>query len=203
MWAWVLTDRNVRRTGGRWGGLVLGGDVEVAGEVSPDGVDVIGVILGVVVFDDEGLALDNVMVSAIGFGFAPPADADVIHAIFFDGFHAVADDLSGHCGEVFAEELSEDLLLVGGHLGEAESDGLINGGLRRGGTADIIGCFVGDPHLFFLLFAAGEEDVAGEVFASGEDAELSSGSGIDERRIDSDHFRCGADDDAIADDEVE
>lgn len=184
-------------------GLVFDGDIEVTCEVSPDGVDVIGVVLGIVVFDDEGFSLDDVVVSAVWFGITPPADADVIHAGFFDGLHAIADDLSGHGGEVFADELFEHFLLVGGHICEAESDGLIDGGLREGGTADVIGCFVGDPHLFFLLFVAGEEDAASEVFASGEDSELSTGSGIDESGVNPDHFGGAADDDAIADDEVE
>ncbi len=185
------------------GGLVFRWDIEVTGEVSPDGVDVIGVVLGVVVFDDKGFALDDVVVSAVGFGVAPPADADVVHSGFFDGLHAIADDLCGHGGEVFSEELSEQFLLIGGHICEAESDGLVDGCLRECGAADVIGGFVGNPHLFFLLFVAGEEDAAGEVFASGEDAELSSGSGVDESGVNSDHFRGAADDDTIADDEVQ
>ena len=101
------------------GGLVLDGDVEVSGEVAPDGVNVVGVVLCVVVFDDESFALDDVVVSAVGFGIAPPADADVVHTGFFDGLHAIADDLSGHGGEVFAEELSEHFLLIWGHISEA------------------------------------------------------------------------------------
>lgn len=164
---------------------------------------VVGIVLGVVVFDDECGTLNDIVVSLIHVGITPPAHADVGHAGFFDGFHAVANNLSGHDGQVFAQQFSEHLLLVGRHVGVAESDGLIDDSLWSCGSANIVGGFVGDPHLFFLFFGAGFEDSASEVFASGENAERASRTGIDECGIRAHHFGSTADDDTVANHKVQ
>ena len=86
----------------------FGGKTEVAFKVAPDAMDVIGIILRVVVFDDEGFSLNDIVVPAVGFSFTPPTHANVIHAGFLDGLHAVADDLCGHGGQIFAKKLAEE-----------------------------------------------------------------------------------------------
>lgn len=69
--------------------------------------------------------------------------------------------------------------------------------------ADIVGGLVGDPHLFLLRFRAGLQDAAGKIFATGKNSQLPSRTGINQRGIGTDHFRSAADDNTVADDEVE
>ena len=49
-------------------------DAEVVGEVAPDCVGVVGVVLGVVVFEEELGALDSVVVGLAEFGAAGPCE---------------------------------------------------------------------------------------------------------------------------------
>ena len=53
---------------------------EVAVEVAPHRVDVVAVVLGVVVFDEEGRTLDPVVVLLAAFGLAGPREANLLDA---------------------------------------------------------------------------------------------------------------------------
>ena len=55
---------------------------EVAVEIAPDDVDVVGVVLGVVIFNDEGGALDTVVVLLPFLRAADPREFDVIDSGF-------------------------------------------------------------------------------------------------------------------------
>src|SRR5688572_1459257 len=66
---------------------------EVVLEVAPDGVDVIGVVLGVVVFDEEGWAVDAVVVGLAGLELAGPGEADLVVAGLLDAEEVMVGDL--------------------------------------------------------------------------------------------------------------
>jgi hypothetical protein len=62
-----------------WHQLLCGRKIEVAAHVSPDGVNMIGIILSIIVLDDERGALDHIVMAFVQFRFAPPAHSNVIH----------------------------------------------------------------------------------------------------------------------------
>jgi len=90
---------------------ILGGDClivhayqvapEVAVEIPPHQVNVVIIVLGVVVFDQESLALHPVVMPFTAPGAAHPGEPDVIQSVLPDGGHSL---LGKRCG------------LRGGHL---------------------------------------------------------------------------------------
>src|SRR5687768_7777824 len=56
----------------------------VVGQVAQDRVDVVGAVLGVVVFDQEGRALDGVVVALVRLLAAQPGEGDAVEAGLLD-----------------------------------------------------------------------------------------------------------------------
>ena len=94
------------------------GKGEVAGEVTPHGVDVVGIVLGVVVFDDESRSLDAVVVCLMEIWFAVPGEGDLIESGRIDGLAAILLHIFGQIFEVFAQQILQELFLIIGHLAD-------------------------------------------------------------------------------------
>ena len=107
------------------GGVVLREEVsaEVAFGVTPDGVDVVGVVLGVVVLDEQVGALDSVVVLLAGLQASCP-DEDQVRV--WDGVDACSfcgRDGFGHACGVLVEQHSERFALSGVEGVDGEADG--------------------------------------------------------------------------------
>jgi hypothetical protein len=77
----------------RRGGVVFAGQVltEVSVEIPPDGVDVIGVVLRVVVLDQEGRPLDPVIVPLAGGLTASPRETNLVKSRLLDSCEVLGD----------------------------------------------------------------------------------------------------------------
>src|SRR3954447_2717778 len=73
---------------------------EITLEVTPDSMDVIGVVLGVVVLEQESRTLDTIIVRIPLFGSARPTEIDFIESCFLDA------------GEIFTGEVGTQSLDV-------------------------------------------------------------------------------------------
>ena len=83
----------------------------VVGEVAPDGVDVVGAVLGVVVLDQEARAADRVVVAASGLLGPGPRERDGGQARARDPFPVGRGDVVAAPLEVMADQAFEAVLL--------------------------------------------------------------------------------------------
>ena len=99
--------------------VVVGEDIaaEVAREIAPDGVDVVGVVLGVVEFDDEGFALDAVVVPRAAVEGAGPDEVQAVEIRAGGLGEGGIGDLVAVAGEIEPEEGAELVALRGGEGG--------------------------------------------------------------------------------------
>ena len=79
------------RSGIRPRNLLFRGQVEVAVDVSPDGVNMVGAVMRVVVLDQERRSLDAVSVSSVALAVAQQGEVDVVLAAFVGARGKVAD----------------------------------------------------------------------------------------------------------------
>ena len=77
---------------------------EIAGEVAPDAVDVIGAVLGVVVFDQESRALDAVIVALTFLQAAGPGESDVVHPGLLNLGEALGGEVGFHVVEIDVQQ---------------------------------------------------------------------------------------------------
>ncbi len=182
------------------GGVVLGEEVsaEVAFGVAPDGVDVVRVVLGVVVLDEQVGALDAVVVLLAYLEAAGPDEGEGGRGDGLDAGEFGGGDLVRHAGGVLAEERIEGFALgsVEGIGGEADGGCGVDGGgvggevraVRRvGGGGDFTGLrFAPDfggggwGEAFDKVGAiAGDEVGRGDIGEDGE-GELFGGEAADE-----------------------
>ena len=96
---------------------------EIIGRIAPDGVDVVGVILGVVVFADEARALNAVVVPLPFFETASPGKVDSVEAVFAEVMPLCLGEFVRHSMDIFADESQQDLLLLAVHTVAAEAAG--------------------------------------------------------------------------------
>ena len=87
-------------------------DAEIVLEVSPDAVDVVGVVLGVVVFDQERRPLDAVVVRLSALEASGPREADLFDARLEDLAQVVAGQLRAKPFRVEDDDRVQELLLL-------------------------------------------------------------------------------------------
>jgi hypothetical protein len=72
---------------------------KIVGEIAPDGVDVIGPVLGVVVLDGEALADDAVVMPLAGLQAPHPDESELVPSPLFDPSQPLGGDgLALHLG---------------------------------------------------------------------------------------------------------
>lgn len=153
--------------------VVLGEEVfaPVAAVTAPDGVDVIGVVLGVVVFNEEVGAGDVVVVPLAG-GLGPgPGEGGGVESGGFDATPLVGGHVGGGAFYVMADEVGQMGALLALHGGKGETggddvgaDGAVVPGKDVGGRDGV------DDGDLLLIRREGAKESAGQVFFFGEDA---------------------------------
>ena len=84
-------------------------------EVAPDGVDVVGTILGVVVLDQEPWSLKPVIVGVTDMFATGPPEVDVSRAIAGDAVQLVVGEGFGHAPGIRLDDGVQQMLLILGH----------------------------------------------------------------------------------------
>src|SRR5262249_12199154 len=87
---------------------------EVAVEVAPHGMNMVGVVLGVVVLDQERGPLDPVIVRLEALGVARPREADLLDSGFLEASHAIGGQIGRHRAGVDLDQLHQQIALAGG-----------------------------------------------------------------------------------------
>lgn len=152
---------------------------EVIFQVTPEGMDMVGVVLGVVVFDDELGGLHPVVVGLAGFGSTGPCEVDggegggvELAEFFCHEVGAIAED-------VFLDEGMEERELAGGEFGGGEAEGFEQGDVASGDEEDVAGGFVHDGGFNLLFLREGMHELAAEVFLVPQRAQALSRAGAD------------------------
>ena len=95
----------------------MGGEhvaAEVGAQVAPDRVDVVGVVLRVVVLDEQVAALDAVVVRLAGLGAAGPGERQRVEGVVGGVASRLAvGEVVGDAPHVHVEQGAQDLTLVG------------------------------------------------------------------------------------------
>lgn len=163
-------------------------------------MDVVGVVLDVVVFDDDGFGLDAVVVGFAGFDGAHPGEDDGF------GFEAVEAALGFGGGlslGVGADEVEEGILLRGGEVGVGEAPAFLEFGLALVAGEDVGRGVRGDDGLAFLVGGQKGEEGVGAVFLFGEGAEAFEGSRRDGFGVGPEELGRGGDEAVALEGEVE
>src|SRR5205085_2380675 len=90
---------------------------EVVVEVAVNAVNVIGPVLRIVVLDQEGWGLDEIMVRLTGREAAGPLKMDLLLARPIDARQILIRKLLANASDMGAYELHKNLALLGGHCG--------------------------------------------------------------------------------------
>ena len=104
---------------------------EIALEIAPDAVDVVGVVLGVVVFDQEGRALDAVVVGLAAFQAARPGEADLVDARLEDLAQVVGGQLGAESFGIEDDDRVQQLFCAASSSGRRMPAGSSGLALRR------------------------------------------------------------------------
>jgi hypothetical protein len=88
---------------------------EVIVEVAIDTVNVIGIILSVVVFNQERRALDEIVVWLTGFQTAGPDKMDLLHAGSVDAGKVLIRKFLANASDMLTHEFHENLTLIERH----------------------------------------------------------------------------------------
>ena len=143
----------------------------VAAVTAPDGVDVVGVILSVVIFDEEPGSGDVVVVPLAGCFGPGPGEGGGVEPGGFDAAPLVGGHVGGGALDVMVDEIGQVGALLALHGGESEAGG---DGSRGDGAVvpgeDVGGCDGIDDGERLLIGGEGTEERAGQVFFLGEDA---------------------------------
>ena len=155
---------------------------EVVVEIAPDGVDVVGVVLRVVVLEDEAWSLDAVVVRLAGFDPARPGEVDLAEARFFDLRPVFLGEVEAMPAEIEVDELDEDGTLLRLHLALRESIG-IRVIVAARDVDDFLGRFGEDHGLLLLVFVERFDELPPEILLRGEDAQAGARAGADFCRV--------------------
>ena len=120
---------------------------EIVLEVSPDAVDVVGVVLGVVVFDQESRPLDAVVVRLSPLEAAGPREADLVDARLEDLAQVVTGQLRTQPFRVEDDDRVQQLLLLGVQVRHHDPGRLEWLGLAGGQGKDVLGGLFLDDRL--------------------------------------------------------
>src|SRR5206468_1022588 len=74
---------------------------EVAFEIAPDRVDMVGVVLGIVVFQKEGRALHPIVVSFLGLDAPGPGEIQILRSRVLDSLQVPVRDFRAIAVNVF------------------------------------------------------------------------------------------------------
>ncbi len=97
------------------------GDAEVAEHVAPDGVNVVGAVLGIVELDQEGWALNAIGVRLGTIRGARPGELDPFGAGLADLVEPGLGDFDGHIRGVRFDQGAQQLALVACQVGKSDS----------------------------------------------------------------------------------
>src|SRR5688572_16996242 len=95
---------------------------EITVEVAPDRVNVVGLVLGVVVFDQERWALYSIVVRLADLDLAGPGERDLPKVRTLETASALRGDLRRHAAEVLIDQFHEQRRLGGLQLSTRNSD---------------------------------------------------------------------------------
>jgi hypothetical protein len=176
---------------------------EIIFAVAPDGMDVIGAVLDIVVLKNESGALNSIIVRFTRFKAACPCEMDVLRS----GRLQFPDIRLGQFGSVIANvgfnQLTQVDLLLEGHLSHGQSFRF----KPTGGTSwiedDIGRSGSGQQRYAALPFIKGGDQAPGEIFLAGHDAESGAGSGRNGRGIGTEEGRGDCDRLTFDDGEIE
>ena len=144
----------------------------IVSKVSPDGMDVICVVLGVVIFDKETGPMEAVVMRLATLFRACPGKVDVRSAFLLDLIQSRIRDVTGHPVYVFEDQIHETPLLFFFHSRGSHSSRIIQMGAFFGPGQDIRRSFRGNQDPTALRFIERDEKLAGQIlFGTDEQVE--------------------------------
>ena len=90
---------------------------EIVIKITPDAVDMIGFVLGIIVFENKVFSLNTIVVRLTTFDTACPSEGNFVETSFFDFRPIFSGDIGATAKEVFFDEFDEDNVLVSGEFG--------------------------------------------------------------------------------------
>src|ERR1019366_3970573 len=163
---------------------------KVAVEIAPDGMDVVGVVLGVVVFDQKPRSLHPIVVRVALLNAAGPGEVDIL-ARLLDLLFAAFRYLVRHVSRILFDERHQQFELLGIHLGSLQSGGLtLQRSLAAVERQDIfVRLRVDDRHLALLGIERLDHGAA-EIFLGGQHAQSFTRAFSHLRGIGAEETRC-------------
>jgi len=156
---------------------------EVVGQVAPDGMDVIGFVLRVVELDEEGGALDAVIVALADNQAARPSEEQLVSRGGLDGLEIGGGQFGAKAICVFMHEFPEDGLLGRSHLGKRQADGIEQVGRAAVGGHDFIWRRVRIDGDLLLRGGEGVDEFKAEAFLGREDEQAGTRADLHFSRI--------------------
>ena len=166
---------------------------EVVFEVAPDAMNVVGVVLGIVVFDEEGRPLDAVVVGLTEFEAAGPGEADLVDSGFEDLGQIVGSKLGTEPLGVENDDRVDQFLLLGVEVGHHDAGRFQRTRLAEGQRENVFGGFRLINPLLLLVFGERLHELAGQIFLFAEHAKALARSGFDVGGIGAHEGRAGGD----------
>lgn len=182
--------------------VMLGEQVraEIAFEAAPDAVDVVGFVLHVVVFQQEGLALHAVVVGLAALFFTGPGEVD--GAVFLDFLPGGFGDLGAQALEVFFDQALQGGLLLRVEIGLGDAFRVEGIHMVFGGGDHFLGGLDQHVGLGPLLFVEGLDQGAAQLFLIMQHAQALHGAFADFAGVGTEEGRRGAGEFAVLDGEV-
>lgn len=134
---------------------------KIAGEIAPCGMDVIGAVLRVGVFKQEGRALDAIIVRLKLFRTPSPRETDFVQVAFFNLGPVFLGNNSAMSVNILFDEVCEQYLLFLLELVKCNPGPAECLHLGQSGGEDVARCFVGDDRLLGLGIVQREAQLAG------------------------------------------
>ena len=150
---------------------------EVAVEVAPEAVDVVGFVLGVVVFEDERAALHAVVVRLAALEAAGPREVQFLQSGLFDFCPLLRGDVGAVAEEVFPDQLHEQGGLLGRQFALRESFRF--GGVAARHVEDVLGRCGENHRRLALLLGQRLDQRAAQFLLGGEHARAGAWAGAD------------------------
>ena len=137
---------------------------KVVVEVSPDGVNMVRIVLGVVILEQERWSMNPVVMALTALSGARPSKADLAatRGVYFG---EVGDcEVTAKAADIFFDNAPEEFLLSGVHLGESQTLGLAHIGRSIGHGQDVIGSVGLNERMLLLAGVQGGHQFASQVF---------------------------------------
>jgi len=176
---------------------------EVVFQVAPDGVDMVGGVLDVVVFQEESSALDAVVVPLARLNRPGPREVNFPPTVGFDLLPVGGGEFGAVAAEVFFDQGGERFALGRGEFGGDQAGGFKAPGFALGAGEDVAGSSVGDDGHGALLWIEGFHELPAEVLLGGEDAQSGTRTGTNFGRVCPKEGRGGGEDVLAARGEVQ